>query len=81
MKTIKIEIDDGGECSDNADTLMYIANRDDKYPYCKLNGSLEERFELVSHPMTLAYHTEHMNWNYARNIQSRKQCIKVTNNG
>lgn len=75
MKIIKFEIDNGGECSDNADTLMYIANRDDKNPYYKHDGSLEDGFELVSHPMTLAYHTEHMNLNYARNIQSRKQCI------
>ncbi len=59
---VELEIDDGGECSDNADTLMYIANRDDEHLYCKHDGSLEDGFELVSHPMTLAYHTENMNW-------------------
>ena len=55
---------------------LYIANRDDEHPYCKHNGSLEDGFELVSHPMTLAHHTEHINWDYARNIKLRKAMYK-----
>lgn len=77
---VELEIDDGGECSDNADTLMYIANRDNEHLYCKHDGSLEDGFEHVSHPMTLACHTEHMYWNYVQNIKLRKPCIKATNN-
>lgn len=48
---VKLEIDD----SDNADTLMYMANRDDGHLYHKYCGSLEDGFELVFHSKTLAY--------------------------
>ena len=30
--------------------------------YCKHDGSLEEGFEIVTHPMTLDYHLNQMNW-------------------
>ena len=59
---VELEIDNGGDDSDNADTLLMIANRTGEHVYCKHDGSLSDGFEIVSHPMTLEYHTNEMNW-------------------
>lgn len=60
---VELEVDDGGERDDNADYIADVANRWDKFRlYCKHDGSLEDGFELVSHPMTLQYHMETMPW-------------------
>ena len=43
--------------------LLSIANGEgEKRLYCKHDGSLSDGFELVTHPMTLHYHTEQMPW-------------------
>ena len=55
-------MDDGGKDNDNAATLKSIANVHEENIYIKSDGSLEDGFEIVSHPMTLEYHTEEMNW-------------------
>ena len=42
--------------------LKSIATLHEENIYIKSDGSLEDGFEIVSHPMTLEYHTEEMNW-------------------
>lgn len=59
---VELEIDRGGECEKNASTLLDIANRNQERIYCKHDGSIDEGFEIVSHPMSLDYHVNHMNW-------------------
>lgn len=59
---IELEIDKGGEDSRNAETLLDCANGSCEHIYCKHDGSIDDGFEIVSHPMTLDYHTDIMNW-------------------
>lgn len=61
---IELEVDNGDECaSDAAFNALTIANADNQFRmYCKHDGSLDEGFENVSHPMTLKYHMETMPW-------------------
>lgn len=59
---IELEIDKGGERSDYAETILNVANKDSKYIYARHDGSIDNGFEIVSHPMTLEYHTNTMNW-------------------
>ena len=59
---VELEVDEGGKDNDNAASLKSIANIHEENIYIKSDGSLEDGFEIVSHPMTLEYHTESMNW-------------------
>ncbi len=59
---VELEIDKGGDDDSNAQTLLDIANQNNERIYCKHDGSIEEGFEIVSHPMSLDYHINHMNW-------------------
>ena len=59
---VELEVDEGGKDNDNAASLKSIANVHEKNIYIKSDGSLADGFEIVSHPMTLEYHTEEMNW-------------------
>ncbi len=59
---VELEVDEGGECDDCADSVLRIANRDKTHIYCKHDGSLNEGFEIVTHPMTLDYHLNKMPW-------------------
>ena len=59
---VELEIDEAGECTSSARTLLAIANRDGAHAYCKHDGSLEEGFEIVTHPMSLDYHLTQMPW-------------------
>ena len=59
---VEIEIDKGGEDNNNAKVLLDIANKNGEKLYAKHDGSIEDGFELVSHPMTLDYHENEMNW-------------------
>ena len=60
---VELEIDGAGERDSAADQLMEIANGNHlEHLYCKHDGSLEDGFELVTHPMTLAYHMDEMPW-------------------
>lgn len=59
---VELEIDKGGEVDENAEILLNIANLYKEHIYCKHDGSIYNGFELVSHPMSLEYHTEEMNW-------------------
>ena len=59
---VELEIDDGGEDNDNADELLCIGNFKNNRIYCKHDGSIENGFEIVSHPMGLEYHLNDMPW-------------------
>lgn len=59
---VELEIDKGGDDSYNAQKLLDIANIQDERIYCKHDGSISDGFEIVSHPMSLDYHINSMNW-------------------
>jgi len=59
---VELEVDEGGKDDDNAGTLKSIANSSDEHIYIKADGSLDDGFEIVSHPMTLYYHMHEMDW-------------------
>lgn len=59
---VELEIDRGGESENNARMLLSIANTLEDLMYCKHDGSLDDGFEMVTHPMTLSYHLERMPW-------------------
>lgn len=59
---VELEIDEAGEDAESARKLLTIANRKADNLYCKHDGSLDDGFELVTHPMTLAYHLHEMPW-------------------
>ncbi|MGN0606325.1 MAG: amidoligase family protein [Oscillospiraceae bacterium] len=59
---VELEVDEGGKDGDNARRIKDIANRYDETIYIKADGSINDGFEIVSHPMTLAYHMGAMDW-------------------
>lgn len=59
---VELEIDKGGEISENAEKLLDMANAQTEHIYCKHDGSINDGFEIVSHPMNLNYHETNMNW-------------------
>ena len=59
---VELEIDGAGESNSNAAKIVDAANGPNDHIYCKHDGSLEEGFEIVTHPMTLSYHLNNMPW-------------------
>ena len=59
---VELEVDAGGENDDNAAQIVDIANACDEHIYCKHDGSLDDGFEIVTHPMTLTYHQQNLPW-------------------
>lgn len=59
---VELEVDCGGKDDENASTLKEIGNAHREHIYIKSDGSLDDGFEIVSHPMTLDYHMNEMNW-------------------
>ncbi len=59
---VELEIDNGGKDNENAKILKDIANSHAEHIYIKSDGSLDDGFEIVSHPMTLEYHENEMDW-------------------
>lgn len=59
---IELEVDKGGNYSDYAKQILDIANVRHEHIYIKNDGSLDDGFEIVSHPMSLKYHLEEMDW-------------------
>ena len=59
---MELEIDNGGKDGENARTLKDIANVRNEHIYIKSDGSIDDSFEIVSHPMTLDYHMNTMDW-------------------
>lgn len=59
---VELEIDNGGECNNNAEKLYDIANEDKEHIYIKRDGSINDGMEIVTHPMSLDYHKNNMPW-------------------
>ena len=59
---VELEIDGAGEDNENASTLLNIANRKHSFAYCKHDGSLDDGFEIVTHPMSLECQLHEMPW-------------------
>ena len=59
---VELEIDDGGRDNDNAHHLLQVGNRSNEHIYIKSDGSLTNGLEIVTHPMTLGYHMNDMEW-------------------
>lgn len=62
-----MELDDGGECDSCAEDLSQIVNKINEHVYFKHDGSLDDGFEIVSHPATLDYHLHHIPWKEVMN--------------
>lgn len=59
---VELEIDCGGEYDSTAKEFDEIANTHNEHLYFKHDGSLEDGFEIVSHPATLDYHLHNIPW-------------------
>ena len=59
---VELEIDNGGESNRKADEIIRAANAAAEHIYCKHDGSLNDGFEIVTHPTTLRYHLDTMPW-------------------
>lgn len=59
---VELEVDGAGESNNNARRVLELANLQIENVYCKHDGSLDDGFEIVTHPMTLAYHEKEMPW-------------------
>ena len=59
---VELEIDEGGESNDHAAEILNLANRSQALIYIKHDGSLEEGFEIVTHPMSLAFQLREVPW-------------------
>ena len=59
---VELEVDDAGESNTNAAKILDVANSGEERVYIKHDGSLNEGFEIVTHPMTLDYHLKEMPW-------------------
>lgn len=60
---LELEIDGAGRDEYAARHILGAANALAKHLYIKTDGSLDDGMELVTHPMTLDYHMNHMPWN------------------
>lgn len=59
---VELEIDGGGFDHEYAGKIKAVANAKNDHLYIKQDGSLDDGFELVTHPMTLDYHENEMPW-------------------
>ena len=61
---VELEIAGSGEDDCYAEEFLEILNRSqvEEHAYIKHDGSLDEGMEIVSHPMTLEYHKNSVNW-------------------
>ena len=58
---VELELDVGGQETDNAEEILNLGNHADDCIYIKSDGSLNDGMELVTHPMTLEFH-ENYSW-------------------
>jgi len=59
---VELEIDGAGKDDENARRIKEQTNIRCEHIYCKSDGSLDDGFEIVTHPMTLDYHLNEMYW-------------------
>lgn len=55
---IELEIDNGGQNETNAQYIIDFMNSTTENVYCKHDGSLNDGFEIVTHPCTIEYHKQ-----------------------
>jgi hypothetical protein len=70
---VELEIDCGGEYDGSAEDLNEIANKSNEHLYFKHDGSLDDGFEIVSHPATLEYHLNGIPW---KEVMERARKLK-----
>lgn len=62
---VELEVDDGRDAPECAEDIM----RDNSEIYCKRDGSLtSDGFEIITHPCTLDYHLNNLDWDSVRQI-------------
>ena len=70
---VELETDNGGLIESNASDLLFFANKYEETIYIKRDGSLDNGFELVTHPCNLDYHMNNLPWHdvlkCAKNLQ------------
>ena len=60
---VELELDEGGEDSDYAAEILGQSNSSGMgRAYAKHDGSLDDGFQIVTHPMSLDCHLNHMPW-------------------
>ena len=59
---VELEIDGAGKYDESAARIKKQTNVRCEHIYCKSDGSLDEGFEIVTHPMTLDYHMSCIYW-------------------
>ena len=60
---VELEVDNGGNNTENAGKLLDIMNDDEEdHIYIKNDSSIDDGFEIVSHPATLEKHISEFNW-------------------
>ena len=59
---VELEVDCAGKDDDNAARIKGHANGRCQNIYIKSDGSLDDGFEIVTHPMSLNYHLHDMPW-------------------
>lgn len=59
---VELEIDGGGRSNSKAEELLKVANGEAENLYIKLDGSLDDGLELVTHSMMLDYHLNEITW-------------------
>ena len=59
---VELEVDCAGKDEDCARKIKEQANLRCEHIYIKSDGSLDDGFEIVTHPMTLDYHLHEMPW-------------------
>lgn len=68
---VELEVDQDdydAETGYNAENVLDLVNDTEEKIYIKHDGSLNEGFEIVTHPMTLRYHQENMPWKEVCNL-------------
>ena len=59
---VELEVDHGGHDDEKAEELLNLVNYPDERIYIKSDGSLDEGFEIVTHPMSINYHMNQFPW-------------------
>lgn len=59
---VELEVDVGGKDDESAQAVLNMMNAEKELAYIKHDGSLDDGFEIVTHPLTLNYHLTQMPW-------------------
>lgn len=59
---VELEVDHGGHDDEKAEEILDAINYPDERIYIKSDGSLDDGFEIVTHPMSIDYHMDEFPW-------------------